>query len=310
MGGVEAAVQAAIKWLTTIVGGLLAALSLIAAYFIAVLLRTAHRRGELAPKPEAIGLGAVTNFFDTLGIGSFAPTTAYMKLRKMAPDSYFPAILNAGHALPTVTQALVFITLVQVDPMLLLACIVASVAGAFVGAPIVQRSPVRLVQGVVGVALLIAAVLFAMRNLNIGPAGGEALTLPTTLFIVAVAGHFVMGVLMMFGIGLYAPSLILLSLLGLNPTAAFPIMMGSCAFLMPISSVRFVRSERIDLRIVLGLALGGIPAVLVAALIVKSLPLETVRWLVVVVVIYASLLLLRSALFGDKPAPQAAPANG
>src|SRR5215510_3348335 len=106
MGSVGTAVQAVVKWATTIVGGLLTALSLIAIYFTAVLLGAARKRGELAPKVEAIGLGAVTNFFDTLGIGSFAPTTAYMKLRRMAPDSYFPAILNAGHALPTVTQAL------------------------------------------------------------------------------------------------------------------------------------------------------------------------------------------------------------
>lgn len=295
------------QWLTSIVGALLTALSAIAIYFTATLLRTAHKRGELAPKPEAIGLGAVTNFFDTLGIGSFAPTTAYLKLRAMAPDSYFPAILNAGHALPTIVQALVFITLVQVDPVLLLACIVASVAGAFVGAPIVQRSPLRLVQGVVGLALLIAAILFAMSNLGFMPAGGEAVSLPPILFGVAVAGHFIMGVLMMFGIGLYAPSLILLSLLGLNPAAAFPIMMGSCAFLMPISSLRFVRSERIDLRIVLGLALGGIPAVLIAAFIVKSLELEVIRWLVVVVVLYAAALLLRAALTGEKKT-KAAPA--
>lgn len=301
-------VQTAIKWISSIVGGLLALLSLIAIWFTSALLRTAHKRGELAPKPEAIGLGAVTNFFDTLGIGSFAPTTAYMKLRKMAPDSYFPAILNAGHALPTVAQALVFITLVQVDPILLLSCIVASVAGAFVGAPIVQRSPVRLVQGVVGLALLIAAILFALKNLNLLPPGGESLSLPPALLVAAVAAHFVMGVLMMFGIGLYAPSLIVLSLLGLNPAAAFPIMMGSCAFLMPISSLRFVQSERIDLRIVLGLALGGIPAVLLAAFVVKSLDLVTLRWLVVVVVLYAAALLLRSALVAPKGEAQTAPA--
>ncbi|MGE0740054.1 MAG: TSUP family transporter [Hyphomonadaceae bacterium] len=287
--------QSVIAWLATIVGGLLTALSAIAAYFVVTLFGAAKKRGELAPKPEAVGLGAVTNFFDTLGIGSFAPTTAYLKLRKMAPDSYFPAILNAGHALPTVTQALVFITLVRVDPWLLLACIVASVAGAFVGAPIVQRSPVRLVQGVVGVALLIAASLFAMSNLGLMPAGGEALTLPTPLFVVAVVAHFVMGVLMMFGIGLYAPSLVTLSLLGLNPAAAFPIMMGSCAFLMPISSLQFVRSERIDLRIVIGMAIGGIPAVLLAAFVVKSLDLVVLRWLVVVVVLYAATLLLHGA---------------
>lgn len=299
-------VQSVVAWLTSIVGALLGALSVIAAYFIAVLYGEAKKRGALAPKLEAIGLGAVTNFFDTLGIGSFAPTTAWMKLRKMAPDSYFPAILNAGHALPTVAQALIFITLVQVDPVLLLSCIVAAVAGAFVGAPIVQRSPVRLVQSVVGVALLIAATLYAMANLNLMPLGGEALALAPILFAVAVVGHFIMGVLMMFGIGLYAPSLVLLSLLGLNPTAAFPIMMGSCAFLMPTSSLRFVRSERIDLRIVIGMALGGIPAVLLAAFVVKSLDLVTLRWLVVVVVLYAAALLLRGAF--TKPAPQENPA--
>jgi uncharacterized membrane protein YfcA len=295
--------QAAIRWFATIVGGLLAALSAITLYFITVLVGTARRRGQLAPNVEAIGLGAVTNFFDTLGIGSFAPTTAYMKLRKMAPDSFFPAILNAGHALPTVTEALVFITLVRVDPALLIACIIAAVIGAWVGEPIVQRSPVRAVQAVVGVALLIAASLYAMKNLgwipdqDVGP-----LSLAPVPFAIAVAGHFVLGVLMMFGIGLYAPSLILLSLLGLNPIAAFPIMMGACAFLMPISSVRFVRSERIDLRIVIGLALGGIPGVLLAAFAVTSLPLVTLRWLVIVVVLYAAILLLRAALVGEKGA--------
>ena len=265
------------------------------------------RKGESLRAPTLLetALGFVTNFFDTLGIGSFAPTTAYMKLRKMAPDSYFPAILNAGHALPTVTQALIFITLVQVSPALLISCIVASCAGAFIGAPIVQRSPVRLVQGVVGIALLIAATLYALSNLQLMPIGGDALSLEGTYFAIAVAAHFVMGVLMMFGIGLYAPSLIVLSLLGLNPAAAFPIMMGSCAFLMPISSLNFLKSDRIDLRIVLGMALGGIPAVLVAALVVKSLDLVTLRWLVVVVVIYAAALLLRSALFAKKTTPDA-----
>lgn len=298
--------SAALKWLTSIVGGLLTLLSLIAAWFTVTLLRTAHKRGELTPQPEAIGLGAVTNFFDTLGIGSFAPTTAYMKLRKMAPDSYFPAILNAGHALPTVVQALAFISLVRVDPWLLLACIIGAVAGSIVGAPIVQRSPVRVVQAVVGAALLVAASLYAMKNIGWIPDEDIGLlALPPTLFAIAVGAHFVMGVLMMFGIGLYAPSLIVLSLLGLNPQAAFPIMMGSCAFLMPIASASFIRSERIDLRIVLGLALGGIPAVLLAAFVVKSLDLVTLRWLVVVVVLYAAVLLLRSALVGEKAAPAA-----
>ena len=279
-----------------IVTALLAALGVLSVAFSGVLLATARKRGELVPTLESIGLGAVTNFLDTLGIGSFAPTTAWIKLRGLVPDSFIPATLNAGHALPTVAQACIFIKLVDVDPGLLLACIAAAVAGAIAGAPVVVRLPVRVVQGVVGIALLIAAGLYALSNLGLTPAGGSALALPAVRFAIAVGAHFVLGALMTFGIGLYAPSLILLSLLGLNPIAAFPIMMGACAFLMPVCGIPFVCATRIDLRVVIGLALGGIPLVLVAAFVVRSLSLETLRWGVVVVVLYAAVLLLRSAI--------------
>jgi uncharacterized membrane protein YfcA len=149
---------------------------------------------------------------------------------------------------------------------------------------------------VVGVALVIAAGLYVMKNLDWLPAGGTALGLSTPLMIAAVAAYFVLGALMTAGIGLYAPSLIMLSLMGMDPKASFPIMMGACAFLMPVSGLGFLRSQRIDLRVVMGLALGGIPAVLIAALVVKSLPLTAIRWGVVVVVLYAAIVLLRSAL--------------
>lgn len=274
---------------------LLSGLSLLALAYLVALLRTARRRGALSPNPEAIALGAVTNFFDTLGIGSFAPTTAWLKLRRMIPDAYLPAVLNAGHCLPSMVQALIFINLVKVDPLLLAACILSAGAGATAGAPVVVRLPIRVVQGVVGLALLIAAGLYALTNLSLMPGGGQALVLPVGFFVLAVAAHFVMGALMTFGIGLFAPSLILLSLLGLDPKAAFPIMMGACAFLMPVSSFRFIRTDRIDLRVVLGLAIGGVPAVLLAAFVVKSLPLVALRWGVVVVVLYAATVLLIAA---------------
>jgi uncharacterized membrane protein YfcA len=189
--------------------------------------------------------------------------------------------------------------------VLLVACIVAAVLGGLVGAPIVVRAPVRVVQGVVGVALVIAAALYAMSNLQLMPLGGTATSLEGSYLYIAVAAHFIMGVLMSFGIGLYAPSLILLSLLGLDPRLAFPIMASACAFLMPSTGFRFMASERIDLRVVLGLALGGIPAVLIAAFIVKELPIVWLRWGVVVVVLYAAALLLRAALGAEKPATTA-----
>jgi uncharacterized membrane protein YfcA len=275
---------------------LLGLLTLLGGLFLFALLRAAWVRGQLRPLREAVGLGAVTNFFDTLGIGSFAPTTAYIKLRELVPDSFIPATLNVGHCLPTVAQAMIFINLVRVDPMLLVACIVAAVAGALIGAPIVLRLPTPAVQLAVGVALLVAASLYAAANLGLMPGGGTALSLEPRLAACAIVAHFVMGALMTFGIGLYAPSLVLLSLLGLNPTAAFPIMMGACAFLMPVSGLRFLRTDRIDLRVVLGMALGGVPAVLLAAFVIKSLPLQALRWGVVAVVLYSASLLLRAAL--------------
>ena len=280
---------------------LLAALAALGIAFTVVLLSRASARGELRPRLEAIGLGAVTNFFDTLGIGSFATTTAWIKFRKLVPDSFIPATLNAGHALPTVVQAGVFLWIlgVRVDPTLLASCIAAAVVGAVVGARFVVRAPVRLIQGVVGVALLIAACLYTMSNLDLFPVGGEATALPTAKMAIAITVHFALGALMAFGIGLYAPSLILLSLLGLDPRLAFPVMAGACAFLMPTTGFSFVKTDRIDLRTVIGITLGGIPATLVAALIVKELPIVWLRWGVVVVVLYAATLLLRSAVKGS-----------
>ncbi len=287
---------------------LLAALAALGLTFTFILLRTAAQRGELRPRLEAIGLGAVTNFFDTLGIGSFATTTAWIKFRRLVPDAFIPATLNVGHALPTVAQSAIFLAIlgVHVDPALLASCIVAAVLGSLLGARLVVRAPVRVVQAVVGFALLVAALLYAMSNLDLMPIGGQAAALPPAAMTVAIAVHFVLGALMAFGIGLYAPSLILLSLLGLDPRLAFPIMASACAFLMPTTGFSFMKSRRIDLRIVLGIAIGGIPAVLLAAFVVKEMPVTWLRWGVVVVVLYAAFLLLRSA-FGSRTAPPGEP---
>jgi uncharacterized membrane protein YfcA len=263
--------------------------------YAAILFRAARAAKALSVSAEGVALGAVTNFFDTLGIGSFAPTTAWIKLRKLIPDSHIPAVLIAGHALPTITQGLIFVTLVQVDPALLIACIAAAVAGALTGAPIAVKLPVKVIQMTVGIALLLAAGAFSLSNLGLMPGGGTATSLPPLPFAVALVGSFLSGAFMTVGIGFYAPLLAMFGLLGLNPVAVFPIMAGAGALMMPASSVRFLKSDRIDLKLVLSLALGGIPAVLLAAYVVKSLPLETLRWVVTAVVLYTAVVMLRSA---------------
>ena len=290
---------------------LLIALGLIVAVYIVYWAREVRRAaasGKVAPGFFELAIGFVTNFFDTLGIGSFAPTTSVYKFWRMVPDEKIPGTLNVGHTLPTVAQAFIFIALVQVGFVTLVVMIAAAVLGAYGGAGIVCRWPRRNIQIGMGLALLVAATLFTLTNLNVfANIGSDALSLSGTKLAIGFVGNFALGALMTLGIGLYAPCMILVSLLGMNPTTAFPIMMGSCAFLMPIGSMRFIKEGRYSLRPALGLALGGIPAVLIAALIVKSLPVVWVRWLVVAVVLYASTMMLRSALTKE---PEPSPATG
>jgi uncharacterized membrane protein YfcA len=170
------------------------------------------------------------------------------------------------------------------------------VLGAWFGADVVSRWPERTVRLVMSAALLGAAGLMLARLLDWLPRGGDATGLHGVLLALGVVGNFTLGALMTMGIGLYGPCMILVSLLGMSPKVAFPIMMGSCAFLMPVCSMKFIRKEKYDLRAALGLAVGGIPAVLIAALIVRSLPLAYVRWLVVIVVVYTAASMLRSAM--------------
>ncbi len=283
---------------------LIVLLAAIAVVYATVWIREVRRAKNFAwPKPIEYVIGFVTDFLDTLGIGSFAVTIALFKLFKTTPDERIPGTLNVGHALPTIVEALVFIAIVGVDPLTLVSMIAAAVLGSWFGAGAVARLPRRAVQIGVGGALIVAAVLFVIKAQGAMPAGGHALGLTGGTLIFAVVVNFFLGALMTLGIGLYAPAMILVSLLGMTPLAAFPIMMGSCAFLMPIASWRFIKFDAYAFKSAMALTIGGIPGVLIAAYIVHSLPLYAVYWLVVLVVLYASISMLRSAYVERKVAP-------
>ena len=294
------------------ISALLAALAGLTAIFVAawtkaVMAARQTQTGETNPATDArfptatqIGIGAVTNFFDSLGIGSFATTTTLFRLWRLVPDRIIPGTLNAGHTLPTVAQAYIFTTIIPVDVLTLVSMIGASVLGSWLGAGVVSHWSRRKVQFGMGLALLAAATLMFMTQLNLFPGGGEALGVRGTRLAIGVVGNFILGALMTLGIGLYAPCMILVSLLGMNPRAAFPIMMGSCAFLMPVGSLRFIREQCYSLRAALGLAIGGVPGVLVAVYVVRQLPLAAVRWLVIAVVVYTSITMLISATSDTK----------
>jgi uncharacterized membrane protein YfcA len=285
----------------TMLIALLVPLALAILLYSVILIRSALAK-RAVPSPEAMVVGAIVNFFDTLGIGSFAPTTAWLKFRGIVPDRLIPPTMLVGLTPPSMAESIIFLVLlgVLVDPVLLVGCVIATLMGGLLGAPLVARARVWIGQSVVAVALLLAAAAYAMTNLHLFPGGGTASSLPLGLMIVAIAANFGIGVLLNFGVGSFAPTLVILSLMGMDPRLAFPIMAGAAALTGAGASIRHIMIAEIDLRIVLGLAIGGIPAVLVAAFIVKTMPLELLRWLVIVVVLYAAVIMALAASKGRR----------
>ena len=273
---------------------------LLTAYFAVIFFMDyfrASKEGKLE-KANFFALGVVgfvTNFFDTLGIGSFAPTTALLKNFKLSADRTIPGTLNVACTIPVVVEALIFITVIKVEPITLAAMLASATVGAFIGAGIVSKLDERKIQLGMGTALLIVVLIMLSGQLGLMPVGGTAIGLTGIKLIVAIVGNFVLGALMTLGIGLYAPCMALVFALGLSPKVAFPIMMGSCAFLMPVAAAKFVKEEAYDRKASMAITIFGVVGVLIAAYLVKSLPLDILRWLVDAVIVYTAIMMFRSA---------------
>jgi uncharacterized membrane protein YfcA len=257
---------------------------------------------RVGPSLEALALGAVVNFLDTLGIGSFAPTTAWFKFRHMVPDRLIPQTMLCGLTPPAMTESIVFLigVGVLVDRTLLFSCVIAVFLGGLVGVPLVTRARVWVVQLIVAIGLVLAAAAYAMKNLDLFPGGGTASSLPLGLMIAAIIANFAFGILANFGVGNYAPTLVMFSLMGMDPKFAFPIMAAGASLMGAGASFQHVRIGKVDLKIVLGLAIGGIPAVIVAYYVVVSMPIAYLRWLVFAVVLYAAAVMAHASFKGRR----------
>ena len=278
---------------------LLIPLGLAILVYASVLARMAIAR-RASPRLEAVALGAVVNFFDTFGISSFAQTTAWMKFRRMVPDRLIPPTMIAGLTPPAMAESIIFLKFygVHVDPVLLFGGAMATFVGGIIGAPLVVRARAWIVQATVAVGLTTAGIAFVLAIAGRMPAGGTASSLPPLLTAVAIVLSFVLGLLANFGVGNYAPTLAILSLMGMDPHYCFPIMASGASLMGAGSSMRFIKVPELDLRIVVGLTLGGIPAVLVAALIVKQMNVDLLRYLITIVVFYTAVVMARSAAKG------------
>jgi uncharacterized membrane protein YfcA len=241
-------------------------------------------------------IGFIVNFFDVLGIGAFAPQTALLKFTKQTSDKLIPGTMNVANTLPVLIQAIIFIQVVQVETTTLMVMFLTAMGGAILGADIMGKLSERNIRLTISVALLITAGFMFANKMHWIQCEGVAIGIYGWKLVIAGLVNFILGAMMTAGVGLYAPCMALVYLLGLSPQVAFPIMMGSCAFLMPPASFKFIKSGNYNKKAALGMAIPSIFAVLIAAFIIKSLPLDTLRWLVMIIIIYTSVTMFLAAI--------------
>ncbi|WP_425237072.1 TSUP family transporter [Ulvibacterium sp.] len=276
----------------------------LAVWFAVVLTRDflAHRNTlENSSWLKTSIIGFVVNFFDVLGIGAFAPQTALLKFTKQTKDKQIPGTMNVANTLPVLLQALIFITIIEVEPITLVLMFISAALGAVLGAGIVAKLSEKKIRLVMGFALLVTAFFMLATHMEWIQGGGEAIGLQKGKLAIAVVANFGLGALMTAGIGLYAPCMALVFALGMSPKVAFPIMMGSCAFLMPPASVRFIREKAYNRKAAIAMAVPGVVAVCIAAFIIKSLPLDMLRWVVIGVILYTSGVMLYEGFTKKQP---------
>lgn len=241
-------------------------------------------------------IGFVTDFFDTLGIGSFAPTTVLFKVTKfLDTDKKIPGTLNVAHTIPVMAEAFIFLTAVDVEGVTLFSMVAAATVGAIFGARIVNKLPEKKIQLVMGFCMIIVAFLMFAGQMGwiAGLGTGTAIGLTGIKLVIGVAVNFVLGALMMAGVGLYAPCMALVYMLGMNPKVAFPIMMASCAGLMATGSVEFIKKGNYTRIGSLMITIGGVIGVYIAANFVTNMPIKTLTWVVIAVVLVTAVMLLR-----------------
>lgn len=239
--------------------------------------------------------GFVINIFDYLGIGSLAPTMSLYKLTKTVPDELIPGTLVTGCAVPVAVEALVSLSIIEVELPTLFGMYGAGILGAFIGGSVASKLPTRILRITMGCGLAISAILMLMSKFGMIPVGGESIGLHGIKLVIACVGSFILGSLLTVGIGNYAPTMCLVYLLGMNPAVSFPIMMGLGFLGVGSGSFPYFKSGRYHKHAAFAFALAGIPGVLVAAFIVKSMPLELLQWLVIAVAVYTSITMFISA---------------
>ena len=242
-------------------------------------------------------ISMIANFFDTLGIGSYAIATSAWKFNKSVRDDLIPGTLNVAFGIPICVEATITMTRIEMDSLTLVLMIAAAIIGSILGAKIISKLDIMKIRVVMGVALIILAAITLCKINAVGPFGilGTARGLEGGMLVVGVVANFILGILMTAGIGLYAPCMAIVLLLGMSADVAFPVMMGSCAYLCPACGITFIKEGKYNRASTIPMIITGAIGVLIAGFIVTSLPLTVLTYLVCVVMVICAVMFFHDA---------------
>lgn len=269
---------------------LFAAMALVFGSFFINDLRKHEFKKEKANVVTSGIIGGISYFFNTLGIGSFATSTAMLRFFKQIKDKNLPGTLNVTCVLPETLAAFIFISIIKVDPMTIVCMVAATCLGAWLGASIVHKMNERMICFVMSIALFLAACLLLLKQFDLIPTNyAGSISLTGVKLIIAAIGSVFIGILSAMGIGTYAPFLALSLTLGLGARAVFPIMMSATALGGGFAGIKFIKNGNYDRKATLAMVIVSLFGVVIAAYVVKSLPLHILTWVVIGVIYYTSL---------------------
>lgn len=273
-------------------------------FAIRFVLDVLQHKEELKEEPGNPVAMAIVSFFmfflSTFGISDFAIGSSLYPKAKWVSDKKLPGTLNTECVIPVAVMALAYISSIEVGLLMLVTAIVCQVVGAYVSPRYVTKLPANQIKRFVAAGLFIAAGLILAGKFGIYPSGGELSSLEGGSLILFAVLCMLFGALNNIGIGSYALTMATVYAMGLNPSIAFPIMMGACTFSVPIGSMQFIKLDSYSRKITLFTSTFGVLGVLVAAFVVKSLDVSALLWVVVVVVLYSAITMLKSSFNKEK----------
>ena len=241
-------------------------------------------------------IGLIANFFDTLGIGSFALIIAMRGMLKVMPDDIrLIGTMNIHAVFIAVVQTLIFLNVFQVDTTNLIISIVMISLGSILSGIIAIRIKHTLVHKIMLAAFIVTGILLLFSQLNILPISSNSTVITGYMLIPFAIFMFIAGMLPGFGIGYYSLIKSSIFLFGVSPIVAFPLMAAASAFQQPITSAIFISNKKFYFKSALLLGISGSVGVLLAAPLISKIDPRTLKWWLLFVVVYNIITFARSS---------------